>query len=206
MKRVLIIAALFIVIAETQAQELQIKNNRSGIFSIGGRTSISLVNDGQWQKTAFGTGGQFGIMFSDRIGSEWFIDHLKADLKDFAYRADTHIGWSLMYYLTEKQEPLFQPYVLAGHCFEYLKFTENANESNFAERWSASIQGGFGAQLNVTKRFDICFTAQYLMHFGTKITASNNDGIVTFTKRKGYGIHDHILFHLGLNYKIADLW
>jgi len=173
---------------------------------LGARSSLGLVNDGQWQQPAFGTGGQFRIQFSERVNTEWFADHLRADLSDYAWRADTHIGWSVMYYLTEHPEKVIVPYILAGHCFEYLKFTDNSDTDNYAERWSASVQGGVGTHINITKRFDISFVAQYMLHLGTKITASNAEDVTMFTKSHGAGIQDHILLHLSLNYKIADLW
>lgn len=205
MRTILIIVAVVFMLP-LKAQELQIKKTRAGTFSLGARSSLGLVNDGKWQRTAFGTGGQFRIQFSDRVNTEWFADHLKADLSDYAWRADTHIGWSVMYYLTKNPEPLIQPYLLAGHCFEYLKFTDNTSPANHAERWSASIQVGIGTHFNITKRFDISLATQYMLHLGTKITASNNEGVTSFTKTKGAGIHDHILLNLSINYKIADLW
>lgn len=201
---VLIVAVVFIL--PIQAQELHIRNNRAGLISFGVRSSLGLVNDGVWQKTAFGTGAECRLQFSDRINTEWFADHLKADLADYAWRADTHIGWSVMYYLRKKPDPIVQPFLLAGHCFEYLKFTDNVNPSNFAERWSASVQGGIGTQINISQRFDVSLVAQYMMHIGTKITASHAENVTTFTKSSGLGIQDHILIHISLNYKIADLW
>ncbi len=111
-----------------------------------------------------------------------------------------------MYYLRKNSKPLIRPYVLAGHCFEYLKFTDNIFPNNYAERWSASIQGGFGTHINVTERVDFSFATQYMMHLGTKIIASNTNNITTFTKKTGTGIHDHILINFSINYKIVDLW
>lgn len=204
--RTILIILTVVFFLPARAQELKIKKTPSGIFSLGARSSIGLVNDGQWQQTAFGSGGQFRIQFSDRVNTEWFADHLKADLSDYAWRADTHIGWSVMYYLAKNPEAIVRPYILAGHCFEYLKFTDNRDRSNYAERWSASIQGGAGTHFNITKRFDISLAAQYMLHLGTKITASNSEGVTSFTKAKGAGIHDHILLHVSINYKIADLW
>ncbi len=164
------------------------------------------MNDGKWQKTAFGTGGQFRIRFSDKVSTDWFLDYLTADLDNYAWRTDYHIGWNVVYYLSKNPDPVVQPYILAGHCFEYLKFTDNADAKNYAERWSASVQGGAGVQFNITPRFDVSVVAQYMMHLGTKITPSHVDNVTTFTKSKGYGIQDHVLLHISLNYKIADLW
>jgi hypothetical protein len=199
---ILLVASLLPV----NAQELRMKNSRAGILSLGVRASYGLVNDGKWQRPAFGSGAQFRLQFSDRVNTEWFLDHLTADLSDFGWRADTHIGWSVMYYLTKNPLPKVQPYLLAGHCFEYLRFTDNASSANFAERWSASVQAGVGTHFKITKRFDISATAQYMVHFGTKIFASHDNDVTTFAVKKGAGIHDHILLHISLNYKIADLW
>ncbi len=204
--RTLLTIIMVAMLLPVNAQELRMKKSRSGIFSLGARASYGLVNDGKWQKPAFGSGAQFRLQFSDRVNTEWFLDHLTADLSDFGWRADTHIGWSVMYYLTKNPQPIVQPYILAGHCFEYLKFTDDVIASNFAERWSASVQGGVGTHLNITKRFDISATAQYMVHFGTRIIASHDELGTTFTKEKGSGIHDHILLHVSLYYKIADLW
>ena len=204
--RNLIIILSFLLTLSAQGQDFNIKNTRAGIFSLGARTSLGLVNDGKWQKTAFGTGGQFRIRFSDKVSTDWFLDYLTADLDNYAWRTDYHIGWNVVYYLSKNPDPVVQPYILAGHCFEYLKFTDNADAKNYAERWSASVQGGAGVQFNITPRFDVSVVAQYMMHLGTKITPSHVDNVTTFTKSKGYGIQDHVLLHISLNYKIADLW
>jgi hypothetical protein len=202
----LISGLLILISMPLYSQDFNQKGGSAGILSVGVRSRYGLVNDGKWQKPAFGTGGQFRLKFGDRVNTEWFIDHLTADLSNYGWRADTHIGWSVMYYMLKNPNPKVQPYVLAGHCFEYLKFTDNLIPSNFAERWSASVQGGVGTHINLTSRFDVSFTAQYMVHFGTKIIASNVDGITTFNKVKGSGIHDHILLHMSINYKISDLW
>lgn len=204
--RPLITIIAFLFFLRTEAQEFHIKGRDAGTFSLGARSSIGLVNDGKWQRTAFGTGGQFRIRFSDRVNSDWFMDYLTADLDNYAWRADLHIGWSVLYYLSKRTDPFIQPYLLAGHCFEYLKLTDNTNTSNFAERWSGSVQGGLGTSINLTDRFDVSLVAQYMIHFGTRITPSNTEGVTTFTKHNGSGIADHVLLHISLNYKIADLW
>lgn len=180
---------------------------RSGVFSLGARSSIGLVNDGAWQKPAFGTGGQFRLKFGDRVNTEWFADYLTGDLENFGWRTDVHIGWSVMYYLLKNPIPMIQPYILAGHCFEYLKFSDNTDASNFAERWSSSVQGGIGTHFNLTPRFDLSLTVQYMVHFGTKITYVENETYHKIFKQvSGYGIQDHVLLNLSVNYKIADLW
>lgn len=205
MRNQIIVFAFFLTFA-TKGQELNLKNTQIGTLSLGARSSIGLVNDGKWQKTAFGTGGQFRIRFSEKVNTDWFIDYLTADLENYAWRADCHIGWSVIYYLSKKSDPSVQPYILAGHCFEYLKFTDNIDAKNYAERWSASVQGGAGVQFNITPRLNLSLVGQYMMHIGTKITAARVDNLTVFTKTSGYGIQDHILLHISINYKIMNLW
>jgi hypothetical protein len=198
---------LMIFVSSLYGQEMTQKGSSSGIFSLGARSSIGLVNDGVWQKPAFGTGGQFRLQFGDWVNTEWFADYLTADLADKAWRADLHIGWSVLFYPLKNPKSMIQPFILAGHCFEYLKFTENYNTDNYAERWSSSVQGGLGTHVNHTPRLDLSLTAQYMVHFGTKILVSENDyGAIAFRKVSGSGIHDHILLNLSVNYKIVDLW
>lgn len=190
-----------------EGQGMLTKNSDAGIFSLGVRSAVGMVNDGKWQTPAFGTGGQFRLKFADRVNSEWFADFLTADLADFGNRTDIHIGWSVMYYLLNKPYSFFEPYVLAGHCFEYLKFSDNRDEHNFAERWSSSIQGGVGTQINLSSSVNVSLSAQYMLHFGTKIAyIKEGNNSIQFLKSKNSGIHDHILIALSINYKIADLW
>jgi len=205
MKAIIVVTALIFSL-HLGAQDLKMKGGNAGTFSLGARSSIGIVNDGKWQKTAFGAGGQFRLRFSDRVNSDWFLDYLTADLEDYAWRTDVHIGWSVMYYLLRNPAPVFQPYILAGHCFEYLKFTDNKDWNNHSVRYSASIQAGAGVSFNITKRFDISVVAQYMLHIGTKLTAAKVNDIAVFTKSSGVGTQDHILLHISLNYKIADLW
>ncbi len=203
--RNLIIITACILAFSARGQETN-KVDNAGTFSLGARSSIGLVNDGKWQKTAFGTGGQCRIRFSDKVNTDWFLDYLTADLENYAWRADCHIGWSVLYYLSKSNNPTVQPYILAGHCFEYLKFTDNVNAKNYAERYSASVQGGAGVQFNITEKFDVSIVGQYMMHLGTKITAAHVNNETIFSKSKGYGIQDHVLLHISLNYKIGHLW
>ncbi len=205
--RTFLASLLILIFSSIHGQEMNVKGSSSGIFSLGARSSIGLVNDGVWQKPAFGTGGQFRLKFGDRVNTEWFADYLTADLADKAWRADLHIGWSVMFYPLKNPSAKIQPFILAGHCFEYLKFTQNYYTANYAERWSSSVQGGLGTHFNLTPRLDLSLTAQYMAHFGTKILIKENDyGTITFKKVSGSGIHDHILLNLSVNYKIADLW
>jgi len=206
MKRIIACVWMVAVLSASYGQALKLKKGYGGILSVGARSSIGLVNDGNWQQPAFGAGAQFRLRFSERVNSDWFFDYLTADLKDYAWRTDYHIGWSVIYYLTKNPSPRFQPYVLAGHCFENLKFTDNHDPSHRANRWSASVQAGAGVHYNITPRFDLSLVAQYMLHMGTKLTAEAPEGEAVFTKHSGFGFQDHVLLHLSINYKIADLW
>ncbi|MBS1637465.1 MAG: hypothetical protein JST26_16235 [Bacteroidetes bacterium] len=189
-------------------QDMKIKKNPSGIFSLGVRCPVSAFNDGDWRNFGYGSGGQFRIRVADRINTDWFFDYITGNVGSFASRTDYHIGWSVLYYLTNK-DPLgakVQPYILAGHCFDYTNQKDNLNRSNYAERWSSAVQAGIGAHFNLTKRFDISTTAQYMIHLGTDIHARQENGAVVFEKENGVNLEGHILFNLSLNYKLVDLW
>lgn len=176
----------------------------AGQLSVGVRSSWGLVYEHDWNRMSFGSGGQFRLRFSDKVNSDWFFDFLQGDLDDIGRRTDIHIGWCVLYYPINKQGT-WQPYLLAGHCFEFLKMSENGNTDNFANRKSASIQAGAGVQLHLSKRADISFVAQYMMHFGTNIDVVSTNPLV-FEKPGGIALQDHVLLHFSLNYVIADLW
>ena len=64
------------------------------------RSTVSTFNWHHDEGTGLGVGGQFRIQFADRVNSDWFFDYIKSDIGDFASRTDYHIGWSVIYYLT----------------------------------------------------------------------------------------------------------
>jgi opacity protein-like surface antigen len=182
-------------------EDMKIKNKPGGIFSLGVRTPISAFNDGDWRNMGTGAGGQFRIRIAERLNTDWFFDYVTGNVGDFASRTD--------YYLGKKSpdEVKVQPYVIAGHCFDYTNQKDNNNRSNFAERWSSAVQAGFGAHFNVTKRFDVSTTLQYMIHMGTDIHAEKNEfDEVVFEKESGVNLEGHMFFNVSLNYKIVDLW
>jgi len=195
----------------SHSQELPLKNNYGGVLSIGGRSTISTFNDGKWGDIGIGSGGQFMLQASNRINTAWFFDYITGGIGDFANKTDYHIGWSVMYYLvpssTEKT-PKFQPYILAGHCFDYANIKDNTDNTNFAERWSSAVQAGLGTHVNLSQRFDITLQGQYMIHLGNDIDVEKNatTGKVEFHKNAGVNLQGHILITIGVNYKIADLW
>ncbi|MGZ3904688.1 MAG: hypothetical protein ACXVC6_13385 [Bacteroidia bacterium] len=185
------------------------KNGYGGVLAVGARSTISTFNDGKWQNAGTGAGGQFFIQASDRVNTAWFFDYITSGVGNYANRTDYHIGWSVMYYLipsnTEKM-PKIQPYVLAGHCFDYSNFKDNTNNNNFAERWSSAVQAGIGTHFNLTNRFDINVQGQYMIHLGNDIDAEKENGVVVFKQEPGVNLQGHILFTIGINYKMIDLW
>lgn len=190
----------------SQAQELTINNNRGGIFSLGMRSTLSAFNGHHDESNGFGVGGQFRVQFADRVNSDWFFDYIQSDIGDFATRTDYHIGWSVLYYPLNNPAPKVQPYILAGHCFDRTFMMENGNRSNSITRWSSAAQAGLGVHFNLTPRFDISLVSQYMLHLGNEVGAHMHDGHVEFHEEAGSSMEGHLLFHVGLNYKIADLW
>lgn len=125
-----------------------------GMLSIGTRNTFSIFNDDN--ATGIGIGGQARVQLSNRIGSEWFFDYITSKNGTSTIRNDYHIGWSLMYYpIKDRETPTFlQPYIIAGHCFDYSKVAEQGNSNNYADRWSIATQAGIGTHFNITNRFD----------------------------------------------------
>lgn len=190
------------------AQPLVMKNGRSGIISVGGRSSFSFFNGGDAGGSGRGIGGQFRIRLSERVNTDWFYDHLTSPIGDFAHRQDQHIGWSVLFYLCEPTgtRRFLQPYLLAGHCFDYSKQQANADEDNFAERWSSAVQAGLGTHFNITDRADISLVGQYMIHLGTDVHAEEHEGAVAFRQEDGASLEGHLLVHLSFNYQLFDAW
>lgn len=199
----------FAAAAQEPAGSLRLKKHYGGVLSVGGRSVLSTFNDGAWGDLGTGMGGQFMLQFSDRINTAWFFDYISTGIGNYANRTDYHIGWSVMYYLvpsSAEKTPSWQPYVLAGHCFDYSNLRENKNEINFSERWSSAVQAGLGTHYNFTSRFDAAVQAQYMIHLGNDVETGLNNGVVEFRPQDGVNLEGHILLTLSVNYKLADLW
>jgi hypothetical protein len=199
---------VFLIIASASfAQTPENKNTNAGMFSLGVRNTFSMFNEGSWGNPGTGVGGQFRIQLSDRVNTEWFADYITGEDGNAVHRTDYHIGWSVMFYLSQPREDMkIQPYLLAGHCFDYAKMQANADDKNYAERWSSAVQAGLGTHFNVSRRFDVSTTAQYMIHLGTDIQTSEENGAVIFKEENGTSLEGHILINISLNYKIAHLW
>lgn len=192
---------------DAQPTGLRIKNNYGGVLSVGARNVFSTFNDGVWANMGTGTGGQFMLQFSNRVNTAWFFDYITSGVGNYANRTDYHIGWSVMYYLVPSDKmPKWQPYVLAGHCFDYSNIKDNSNDANFKERWSSAVQAGFGTHYNFTSRLDASLQAQYMIHLGNDIDTEYENGKVNFISKNGVNLEGHLLITLSVNFKLADLW
>jgi len=193
------------------------KYNPAGMLSLGGRTTVSLFNDHKNEMTGTGVGGQFRLRFSDAVNTDWFFDYITSDILNYAHRTDYHIGWSVLFYPINQLDyfrqdgefkPKFRPYILAGHCFDYSRIESKADATVYGERWSSAVQAGLGTHLELSPRFDISLTGQYMIHLGNHIETDYNftTGELSFNDHKGASLAGHVLLTLSLNYKIAKLW
>jgi len=200
---------ILIVCISTQlvnAQDIKLKNNQGGLLSLGVRSTISAFNDSETNNFGKGIGGQFRMQLSERVNTDWFFDYLTSDIGSVAHRTDYHIGWSVLFYPYLKEKQLVKPYIVAGHCFDYSYMADNMNKNNSAKRWSSAVQAGIGTHINLSKRMDISLTSQYMIHIGGHIHPVISSGSVSFENEGGFSLEGHLLFTVGLNYKLIDLW
>lgn len=188
------------------AQELPIKTNQGGLFSIGLRSTTSIFEHKDFGINGFGYGGQLRLQFANRLNTEWFADYMRGNINNLASRTDYHVGWSVMYYFTDKVAPPVKPYLIVGHCFDKTELVDNSDRSNRISKNSSAIQAGGGVHFNITERMDITLIAQYMFHLGPDVHAHIENDQVMLHREKGTGIEGHLLLNLGINYKIADLW
>lgn len=201
--RYLVLLCLFMTtFFNSYSQELTIKRNQGGLFSFGVRSTMSFFEDAP----SVGFGGQVRLQLANRLNTEWFGDFTRGNIQNMGNRSDYHVGWSVMYYFTDKVAPPVKPYIIAGHCFDRTVIKDNFDKSNYVVKNSSAIQAGAGVHFNLTTRIDITFTAQYMFHLGKDVHAHVHNDELEITKVKGTGIEGHLLLNLGINYKIADLW
>lgn len=179
-----------------------------GMFSLGARSTYSsFSHDG----SGIGAGAHFRIQLTDRINTEWFADYISVGDEDIASNY-AHIGWSVMFYpfkdLTYPKR--IQPYISAGHCFDYNKKIDVRDPDNFRDRWGSAVQAGIGTHINLTERFDISLSALYMIHLTPEIEAHSHthDGVteVEFHDTSHSGLEGHLLTTISVNYKIGQLW
>lgn len=177
-------------------------NQKNGMLSLGLRSTISTFSH---ENTGLGTGGQFRIRLSPRVNTDWYFDYILSNdgqIRSLYY----HIGWSVLYYPFQFEDKVksIQPYILAGHCFDYNRkaIIENGLK---AERFGSAVQAGIGAHYFIDQWFDISLTTQYMTHLTSSIEVNETHGIKNFQRSK-HGFEGHLLITLSINYKLAKLW
>lgn len=184
---------------------------RSGSFELGLRNTYSFFGHEE-ESVGEGVGGQFRLGLFDKVNSEWFFDYIKTNISDVGKRTDYHIGWSVMYYPMQPRRKL-QPYLMAGHCFDYTQIASLANpymdyHAN-AERWSAAVQGGLGVHYYLSDSFDLSLGAQYMQHLGTPLGYEIlGEGVnrMLYISDHNHVNENHLLLNVSVNYKIMQLW
>lgn len=174
-------------------------------FSLGGRSTGSFFDsDG----SGIGTGGQFRIQMSDAVNTDWFADYITINVNNKVRSEYYHIGWSVLFYpLKERQYPkIIQPYIMAGHCFDYNKKTAIDIPEISKSRWGSAVQAGIGTHFNLTDRFDISVNCQYMIHLTKEIEAEINGDDIEIIKSPDSSLEGHLLGTVSLNYKLFKLW
>lgn len=215
MKRfaLLIIGLFFLTI--TNWSQSEISYAEKGQFSVGLRTTTSVF--GHDPVPGLGVGGQFRLQLLDYINTEWFADWITMDLMGAGTRNNAHIGWSVLFY--PKKLNRFVPYVIAGHCFDYAKVIPlstpyNDRSSDVISRWSSAVQMGLGTHYYLSNRFNITFSAQYMMHLGKHLDYELEEltngtyylDTAPHAHEEKAALEGHILLTLSLNYTIGKLW
>ncbi|MEZ5173071.1 MAG: hypothetical protein R2850_06110 [Bacteroidia bacterium] len=190
------------IIQQVNAQTL----SQPGWFSLGARSTLSAFShDGN----GLGAGGQFRIRFSNQVNSDWFADYISISTDDGIKSIYYHIGWSVLYYpVKDSDHPqLIQPYILAGHCFDYNEKSQISLPSNKLSRWGSAVQTGLGLHFNLSPAFDISVMSQYMIHLTKEIEGEReNDGVYVFKKHQERGLEGHLLNTISVNYKLFRLW
>ena len=208
MKHYMIIAALLLLNSSNLLAQVDENADfkSAGTISLGTRNTFSMFNNDPG--IGVGIGGQTRIQVSDHINTEWFFDYITSKNKTYTNRNDYHFGWSVMYYPgnTVDFSNLLQPYIVAGHCFDYSKVWEQKNKTNYADRWSMATQAGLGTHINITRFFDCSLSAQYMLHFGKEIGTNIEKGTVSIEKKDYTSPDGHFLCTVSFNYKLFHLW
>jgi len=179
--------------------------NNAGWFSLGARSTLSLFDhDG----AGLGSGGQFRIQLSNRVNTDWFADYISINVDDKVRSDYYHIGWSVLFYpLQNQHNKTIQPYIVAGHCFDYNKKTSIQTPAITFDRWGSAVQAGLGTHINLTDRFDISLTSQYMIHLTKELEVETDEaGDIHIHEHKEASLEGHLLTTVSLNYKIFKLW
>jgi hypothetical protein len=178
---------------------------KTGWLSIGVRSTQSLFSkDG----SGIGTGGQVRWQLSNRVNTDWYADYITTNVVQKVRSIYYHIGWSVLFYPFPKLEypRLFQPYIVAGHCFEYNKKAVIDDPSITKDRWGASIQAGAGNHFNLTEKLDISLSCQWVVHLSKSLDTQIDGNKVTLADDKTTTLEGHLLTTISMNFKLFRLW
>tara|TARA_B100000809_G_C15114586_1_gene521911 strand:+ start:999 stop:1634 length:636 start_codon:yes stop_codon:yes gene_type:complete len=184
-----------------------------GNIELGLRTTTSIFGHDPYN--GLGVGGQTRLHITDYLSTEFFADWITIDLAGAGTRENSHIGWSILFY--PKKMNRFVPYAVAGHCFDYAKVTPLSTpyldrSLDVVERWSSAVQMGLGSHYYLNERFNLTFSAQYMMHLGKHLEYELLETTGGYYLETNHNLHaeerleGHVLLTFSLNYKIADLW
>lgn len=171
-------------------------------FSFGMRNTSSVFSNDGW---GIGVGSQFRIQLSDRVNTDFMADYISINVKDIVRSEYIHVGWSVLFYPVKNllYPKFFQPYILAGHCFDYNKKSSILNPKQSKDRWGSAVQVGVGNHFNITNRFDISLMAQSMIHLTSKIVfEKQNNNEIVFLKQPRSTLEGHLLLTVSINYKI----
>jgi Outer membrane protein beta-barrel domain len=177
-------------------------SNPKGQFSLGARSTISAFDkDG----IGMGTGGQFRIRFGQRVNSDWFADYITINAANGIRSTYYHVGWSVLFYpfLAKTDIPRFEPYIVAGHCFDYNRKTVLTNPEISRGRWGSAVQTGLGLHCNITDKVDLSLSSQYMIHLTKEFALENHGGTYEFHDHSHNALQGHLLTTLSINYKIG---
>jgi opacity protein-like surface antigen len=198
MKKVVATICIFISSNYLNAQDVSFKK----WFMLGMRSTGSIFSDDGF---GIGTGGQFRIQFGQRVNSDWFADYISINMNNKVRSEYVHIGWSVLFYPLKNllYPAFFQPYILAGHCFDYNKKTAINFPDISKDRWGSAVQAGVGTHFNLTERFDVSLTIQYMIHLTSEINfKEGNNGKIEFYNYSHATLEGHLLTTVSVNYKI----
>lgn len=179
--------------------------SQAGWFSLGARSTLSAFDH---NGSGIGTGGQVRVQLGNRVNTDWFGDYITINIADKVRSDYYHIGWSVLFYpFKELQyQKVLQPYVLAGHCFDYNRKTAIADPSITKDRWGSAVQAGIGTHLHLSQRFDVSLTCQYMIHLTNELEAEIEGDNISIRDHGHTSLEGHLLTTVSLNYKIFRLW
>ena len=191
--------------AQVTKDTKELVRSNGGYVSVGGRSTLSAFDsDG----LGLGSGGHLRVQINNRVNTEWMFDYISINSAKQVHSEYYHVGWSVMYYpFEDKQYPkLVQPYIMAGHCFDYNIKTEIVNPANSQNRWGSAVQAGVGTHFNLSERFDISLSCQYMIHLTKELEAENTDHGLAINEAKASSLEGHLLTTVSFNYKLFKLW